>query len=286
MLDLYLTNGYISAERGRVSGWYSEHRRLRRRLLATPPTGRPSKTAVCPATSRSTSGSTKAASSSRRPPAWACTEPVRRPSRRHGRLVESRRARRDCRRSGWAIARLQNTVAPGNHWVQFELEGTASNRSTIGAEVRLFWKGRQQGRRKSYPGATATPRNGSDVCTSAWVRRRRSTKSLFNGRPGIRKPSTARRRDRLHAIKEWPSALPPYRPRLVRPSPPPGKPRPPFGPWILFLGLAVTLALLAGQYWFESALRADASGNGRAARPATRRRTSVSSPPPRWRFSA
>jgi hypothetical protein len=38
----------------------------------------------------------------------------------------------------------KNTVAPDNHWVQFELEGTASNRSAIGAEVRLFWNGRQQ----------------------------------------------------------------------------------------------------------------------------------------------
>ncbi len=38
----------------------------------------------------------------------------------------------------------KNTVAPGNHWIQFELEGTRSNRSAIGAEVRLFWDGREQ----------------------------------------------------------------------------------------------------------------------------------------------
>jgi len=38
----------------------------------------------------------------------------------------------------------KNTVAPGNQWIDFELEGTASNRSAIGAEVRLFWDGRQQ----------------------------------------------------------------------------------------------------------------------------------------------
>ena len=38
----------------------------------------------------------------------------------------------------------KNTVAPENNWVDFELEGTASNRSALGAEVKLFWSGRQQ----------------------------------------------------------------------------------------------------------------------------------------------
>ena len=38
----------------------------------------------------------------------------------------------------------KNTVAPQNKWIDFELEGGPSNRSAIGAEVRLFWDGRQQ----------------------------------------------------------------------------------------------------------------------------------------------
>lgn len=38
----------------------------------------------------------------------------------------------------------KNTVAPQNKWIDFELEGSASNRSAIGAEVRVFWDGRQQ----------------------------------------------------------------------------------------------------------------------------------------------
>ncbi len=38
----------------------------------------------------------------------------------------------------------KNTVTPENKWIDFELEGTASNRSAIGAEVRLFWNGQQQ----------------------------------------------------------------------------------------------------------------------------------------------
>src|SRR5437879_13901241 len=38
----------------------------------------------------------------------------------------------------------KNTVTPENEWIEFELEGTASNRSAIGARVALFWNGQQQ----------------------------------------------------------------------------------------------------------------------------------------------
>jgi enediyne biosynthesis protein E4 len=38
----------------------------------------------------------------------------------------------------------KNTVAPENEWIEFELEGTASNRSAIGAQVTLFWNGQRQ----------------------------------------------------------------------------------------------------------------------------------------------
>lgn len=38
----------------------------------------------------------------------------------------------------------KNTVVPENKWIDFELEGTASNRSAFGAEVKVFWNGRQQ----------------------------------------------------------------------------------------------------------------------------------------------
>ena len=38
----------------------------------------------------------------------------------------------------------KNTVTPDNKWIQFELQGTRSNRSAIGARVRVFWNGRQQ----------------------------------------------------------------------------------------------------------------------------------------------
>jgi len=38
----------------------------------------------------------------------------------------------------------KNTVKAENKWVDFELEGTKSNRSALGAEVKLFWNGQQQ----------------------------------------------------------------------------------------------------------------------------------------------
>ncbi len=33
----------------------------------------------------------------------------------------------------------KNSVAPGRDWIQFQLTGTKSNRSAIGAQVRVFW---------------------------------------------------------------------------------------------------------------------------------------------------
>jgi hypothetical protein len=38
----------------------------------------------------------------------------------------------------------KNTVVALNQWIEFELEGTRSNHSAIGAQVTLFWNGQQQ----------------------------------------------------------------------------------------------------------------------------------------------
>ncbi len=38
----------------------------------------------------------------------------------------------------------KNTVTPENKWIEFDLEGTTSNRSAIGAEVTMFWNGQRQ----------------------------------------------------------------------------------------------------------------------------------------------
>ena len=37
-----------------------------------------------------------------------------------------------------------NTVTPENHWIEFQLEGSSSNRSAIGAQVTLYWNGEKQ----------------------------------------------------------------------------------------------------------------------------------------------
>jgi len=38
----------------------------------------------------------------------------------------------------------RNTVSPDNRWIEFELEGRTSNRSAIGAQVRVIWNGQEQ----------------------------------------------------------------------------------------------------------------------------------------------
>ena len=38
----------------------------------------------------------------------------------------------------------RNTVQPDNEWIEFDLEGSVSNRSAIGAEVTMFWNGQKQ----------------------------------------------------------------------------------------------------------------------------------------------
>jgi hypothetical protein len=38
----------------------------------------------------------------------------------------------------------RNTVNPENRWIALELEGTASNRSAIGAQARVYWNGQTQ----------------------------------------------------------------------------------------------------------------------------------------------
>ena len=54
------------------------------------------------------------------------------------------RARRGGGEPARPAAGLQEHVAPENEWIEFQLEGTASNRSAIGAQVTLYWNGQQQ----------------------------------------------------------------------------------------------------------------------------------------------
>ena len=43
----------------------------------------------------------------------------------------------------------RSEAAPDHHWIRFELEGTVSNRSAIGARVHLYWDGQEQVQRVS-----------------------------------------------------------------------------------------------------------------------------------------
>jgi len=38
----------------------------------------------------------------------------------------------------------KNDATPDNKWIDFQLEGSTTNRSAIGAQVKLFWNGKQQ----------------------------------------------------------------------------------------------------------------------------------------------
>ena len=38
----------------------------------------------------------------------------------------------------------RNSVDPSNRWIEFDLEGSKTNRSAVGAQVTVFWNGQQQ----------------------------------------------------------------------------------------------------------------------------------------------
>jgi hypothetical protein len=94
----------------------------------------------------------------------------------------------------------RNTVAPGRHWIDLELEGTASNRSAIGARVDVAWNGRTQrqdvlaasgfsaqNQRRLHVGLGTSA--GVDRVTITWP----SGRTQVIERPGV---------DQLHRIKE------------------------------------------------------------------------------------
>ena len=67
----------------------------------------------------------------------------------------------------------KNTVSPENKWIEFDLEGTASNRSAIGAEVTSVLE-----RPEASPGSLRRQRllrpKPAAVCILAWAGTRRS----------------------------------------------------------------------------------------------------------------
>lgn len=94
----------------------------------------------------------------------------------------------------------KNTVMSGNHWVEFDLEGTRSNRSAIGAQVRLYWNGQQQVQEVS---------GGSGFCSQNQRRLHFGLgRTAAISRVEIRWPSGVRQTlespgvDRIHKVKE------------------------------------------------------------------------------------
>jgi hypothetical protein len=45
---------------------------------------------------------------------------------------------------GGPLLLYRNEVKPGRNWIAFHLEGESSNRSALGAQVRVRWKGQEQ----------------------------------------------------------------------------------------------------------------------------------------------
>ena len=94
----------------------------------------------------------------------------------------------------------KNKVSPQNHWIQFDLEGSRSNRSAIGAQVRVFWNGQQQVQEVS---------GGSGFCSQNQRRLHFGLgRTADISRVEIRWPSglkqtlTSPATDRIHRLKE------------------------------------------------------------------------------------
>jgi len=145
-LDLYLTNGYISAARGKDNYWYdySQIAGANKAIISDAQNWPPMK-------GRSLAGYEQKCVWLNRggkfvdvAPAVGVTDTF------DGRSV----ALADLWNRGvldvvvanqkGPLLIYKNTVARDHQWIQFELEGTKSNKSAIGARVRLFWDGREQ----------------------------------------------------------------------------------------------------------------------------------------------
>jgi enediyne biosynthesis protein E4 len=141
LLDLYLTNGYISADKG-ISYWYkySEISSATFKDIIIDARNWP------PMKNASLSGfQQKCVWLNKGGDFIEVAQPVGVTDTHDGRAV----AFADFQNRGvldvvvanqkGPLLLYRNTVAPGRDWVQFDLEGTKSNRSAIGAEVELFW---------------------------------------------------------------------------------------------------------------------------------------------------
>ena len=138
-LDLYLVNGYVSAGE-RTSYWYdfAEIAVGHSAIIGDASNWPPMRGRSLSGYQRKRVGSTTAPAGS---PRWRRTSARR--DTYDGRAVAladlSNRGALDvivANQRGPLLV-YANTVSPGRHWIAFELEGTASNRSAIGARVEV-----------------------------------------------------------------------------------------------------------------------------------------------------
>ncbi len=95
----------------------------------------------------------------------------------------------------------RNRVDPARHWIAFELNGTASNRSAIGARVELSWERPAPGPGGERRQRLRRPRTSAGS-TSGWAGPRAVDRVVIRWPSGtvetIEQPAV----DRLHRIEE------------------------------------------------------------------------------------
>ncbi|HEU4753572.1 MAG TPA: CRTAC1 family protein, partial [Armatimonadota bacterium] len=94
----------------------------------------------------------------------------------------------------------KNQVAPENRWVAFKLEGTRSNRSAIGAEVRVFWEGGQQLQQVS--GGSGFCAQNSRTLHFGLGKNAQIEKVAIRWPSGREQTLTGVEADKLHVVKE------------------------------------------------------------------------------------
>jgi enediyne biosynthesis protein E4 len=96
----------------------------------------------------------------------------------------------------------KNTVVPENNWIQFELEGTKSNRSAIGARVRLIWNGQEQVQEVS--GGNGHASQNQRRLHFGLGKIEQIDKVVFEWPSGQTQTLISPRMNRLHKVKELP----------------------------------------------------------------------------------
>lgn len=94
----------------------------------------------------------------------------------------------------------ENTVAPANRWIQFALQGSRSNRSAIGAQVRVFWDGREQ--LQAVSGGSGFSAQNQRRLHFGLGRTESIDRVEIRWPSGIRQTITAPVLDRIHQLKE------------------------------------------------------------------------------------